>query len=74
MSGATEIIRELYERFPEVEFIDERGFGDVVELYFTFKRMPEKLSDFLAYNLYVEYYLSDRLLIIRADEEDDEND
>ena len=71
MEYATEIVRELYRQFPELEFIDERDFGEVVELYYTFKTKPENLKKFLDNNLFVEYHLGNRLLIIRATEDID---
>ena len=70
---ATQIVRDLYDQFPRVEFIDETDLGDMVRLKFNVPRNFEQhaeLEDYLN-NCGCKYTLLNTMLRIDAPEEEE---
>lgn len=66
--GATDIVRDLYETFPKIEFLDERDYGDDVALFFKLGGDVSDLEDHLN-DLGVNWKVSNGKLRIIAPED-----
>lgn len=71
---ATDVVRNMYNSFPEVDFIDERDHGDDVYLYFkyTSKLSGDKLNSLLSYleGSGLKYHVNNGHLLIIAPEDE----
>lgn len=68
--GATDVVRDLYNTFPKIEFLDERDYGDDVALFFKLGGDISSLEDHLN-NLGVNWKVSNGKLRIIAPEDSD---
>ena len=66
--GATDIVRDLYNTFPKIEFLDERDYGDDVALFFKLGGDISGLEDHLN-DLGVDWKISNGKLRIIAPED-----
>lgn len=71
--NATWIVQKMYQKFPYIDFIDERDIGSKVALFFKLKEPVSDLEDWL-HSEGIDYKIKDGKLRIIADEdfEDDE--
>ena len=68
---ATDVVRELYNNFPKIEFLDERDYGDDdVALFFKLGGDVSSLEDYLN-SLSVNWKIADGKLRIIAPEDED---
>lgn len=68
--GATDVVRDLYNTFPKIEFLDERDYGDDVALFFKLGGDISSLEDHLN-DLGVDWKISNGKLRIVAPEDED---
>lgn len=69
--GATDVVRELYNTFPKIEFLDERDYGDDdVALFFKLGGDVSSLEDYLN-SLSVNWKIANGKLRIIAPEDED---
>ena len=68
--GATDVVRELYNTFPKIEFLDERDYGDDVALFFKLGGDVSGLEDYLN-SLSVNWKIANGKLRIIAPEDED---
>lgn len=68
--GATDVVRDLYNTFPKIEFLDERDYGDDVALFFKLGGDISSLEDHLN-DLGVNWKISNGKLRIIAPEDSD---
>lgn len=71
--GATDVVRDLYDTFPKIEFLDERDYGDDVALFFKLGGDISSLEDHLN-DLGVNWKISNGKLRIIAPEDNDLNE
>jgi len=67
---ATDVVRNMYNSFPEVEFIDERDMGENVALYFKLGKDVPGVEEFLS-KLGIDYRISNGMLRIVAPEDEE---
>lgn len=67
---ATDVVRELYNNFPKIEFLDERDYGDDVALFFKLGGDVSSLEDYLN-SLSVNWKIANGKLRIIAPEDED---
>ena len=68
--GATDVVMDLYNTFPKIEFLDERDYGDDVALFFKLGGDVSSLEDHLN-DLGVNWKISNGKLRIIAPEDSD---
>lgn len=66
--SATRVVVEMYERFPEIYFIDERDEGKNVKLIFEFNKISEELKDWLNRACIKHYVYANRLYVIARED------
>lgn len=64
---ATFVVRKMYNKFPDFDFIDERDMGENVALYFKLGKDVPGVEEFLS-KLGIDYRISNGMLRIVAPE------
>ena len=71
INTATEIVKDLYDKFPEVNFIDERDLGKMVGLIFELGKVNnDELEKYIEKNYDCWYKIKNGKLFIKAYEDD----
>ena len=71
INTATEIVKDLYDKFPEINFIDERNLGKMVGLIFELGKVNiDDLKTYIEKNYDCWYKIKDGRLFVKAYEDD----